>query len=81
MNYCGYGQHFVVEAAEEEEARELVSPEAEDYFYEQDSEQLEEDGIDEGPFADIKSVEPFDESHEQWQYYQDPEQRCHYIEV
>lgn len=80
-NYCGYGQHFVVEADSEEEAREKVFDSAEEYFYEQDGEQLEEDGVLYDCYSTIESVEPFDQSHRDWKYYKDPSQSEFYIEV
>lgn len=80
-HYCGYGQHFVVEAPSEEEAREKVEYPAQEYFYEQDYDQLEEDGLlDEETFT-IVSAEPFGEDHEAWKYYCDPGQAEFYIEV
>lgn len=80
-NYCGYGQHFVVEAEYEVEAEELVYPESEGYFYEQDAQQLEEEGIDEGSYSHIKTIEEFDETHYYWKLYQDPSRSELYIKV
>lgn len=82
-NYCGYGQHFVVEAQDEEAARELTLEAAEDYFREQDEAQLEEEGFDlDGMmYSNIETVEPFDAEHDSWKYYQDPGQAEFYIKV
>jgi len=82
-NYCGYGQHFVVEADDEVEAEDSVAEASEEYFCEQDRDQLEEEDHDlEGmTFATTISVEPFDASHDSWKYYQDPSQAEFYIRV
>ena len=82
-NYAGYGQHFVVEASNELEAEELASLRMEDHFCEEDEAQLEEDGIymDVEVYSSMESIEPFDESHEFWKYYQDPKQAQFYIKV
>lgn len=82
-NYACYGQHFVVDATSIYNASEQVLHAAEDYFFEQDEDQLIEDGYDEeeGPFADIKSIQPFGPEHEYWKFYQDPTQDEFYIKV
>ena len=82
-NYGGYGQHFVVIADNEALAEQLAEQAAEDYFYEQDCEQLEQEGHDfEGmSFAVVVSVELFDDTHRSWKFYQDPSQREFYTEV
>ena len=82
-NYCGYGQHFVVEAADKEIARELTLDAAEEYFREQDEEQLEEDGydLDEMVYSTIETVQEFNTEHDSWKYYQDPGQAEFYIKV
>jgi hypothetical protein len=83
-NYCGYGQHFVVEANDEVEAQDFTEEAAEEYFCEQDRDQLEEDGwydLDGMIFADIKSVEEFGPGHTSWEFYQDPSQAEFYIKV
>lgn len=82
-NYCGYGQHFVVEADNEAQAEELAYGEIEDYFREQDESQLEEEGygLDGIVFGNIETTEPFDEAHDSWKYYKDPSQTEFYIKV
>lgn len=83
-NYCGHVQHFVVEAPDEETARDLVADAAEEYWYEQDGDQYREehDEDEDADFwADIKTCEEFGPGHESWQYYQDPGQAQFYIEV
>ena len=82
-NYCGYGQHFVVEAQDEEDARELTLDVSEDYFREQDESQLEEEGydLDGMTYSNIQTVEPFDAEHDSWKYYKDPSQAEFYIKV
>ena len=79
-NYCGYGEHCVVKAETEDEAREVASGYAEDFYYEQDSDQYYEDYAEEDPeyWADIKTVELFDETHESWKYFKDPKQSSFY---
>jgi hypothetical protein len=82
-NYAGYGQHFVVEAESETEAEMLVEPAAEDYFREQDEDQLVEEGLDlDGmSYSTIETVEVFNEQHDSWKYYQDLGQAEFYIKV
>lgn len=82
-NYCGYGQHFIVEAENEAQAEDLAYDLIDEHFYEQDESQLLEEGFDlDGMvYANIISVEEFDLAHECWQYYQDPKQSEFYIKV
>jgi hypothetical protein len=82
-NYCGYGQHFVVEADSETQAEELALDACEDYFREQDESQLEEEehDLDGMMYSSITTVEPFDEVHDSWKYYKDPSQAEFYIRV
>ena len=81
-NYCGYGQHFVVKNLETDpDAAVLLEEAIEEYFYEQDQEQLEEDEIEGSPFGCIITEEPFDEDHDSWVFYKDPSQAEFYIEV
>jgi len=82
-NYCGYGQHFVVEADNEVEAEDLAEDYIEEYFREQDEAQLEEEGydLDGMMFGNIQTTEPFDEAHDSWKYYKDPSQAEFYIRV
>jgi hypothetical protein len=81
-NYCGYGQHFVVEA-NEVEAQELALDVIEDYFREQDESQLEEEGhdLDGMMYSSIQTIELFDAEHDSWKFYQDPGQAEFYIKV
>jgi hypothetical protein len=82
-NYCGYGQHFVVEADSETQAEELAYDTCEDYFREQDESQLEDDlfNLDGMVYSNIMTVEPFDAAHDSWKYYQDDSQAEFYIRV
>jgi hypothetical protein len=81
-NYCGYGQHFVVlNALSEEDAHTQAEAEIEEYFYEQDSDQLEEEGQEADTYGSVVSIEEFDETHSTWKYYIDPSQSEFYIEV
>jgi len=86
--YAGYGQHFVVKAESEDEARDLAENDVNDYFYEQDYDQLLEDGhLDEDDVLTgeapgrIVSCGLFDEEHECWAYYLQPDQAEFYIPV
>ncbi len=81
LNYCGYGQHFVVEAESSEEAEFKATGVIEEFFYDQDSEQLEEDGNEEGPYSDIQSCEELTPVNEHWKWFSDPKQKVNYIEV
>jgi hypothetical protein len=82
-NYCGYGQHFVVEADNETQAEELVLDVSEVYFCEQDESQLDDEGhdLDGMVYSNIITVEPFDADHDSWKYYQDKSQSEFYIKV
>lgn len=80
-HYCGYGQHFVVEAENASEAEVPLEDAANEYFYEQDSDHLEEDGIYEGPYYSLIRVEEFGPAHDCWKYYQDPSQEEFYTKV
>lgn len=79
--YCGYGQHFVVQADSDREVDDLVANAADDYFYDLYNEELEEDGEDYGPYHTVHTVEEFGPEHESWKYYKDPSQAEFYIEV
>lgn len=80
-NYAGYGQHFVVKANIKNEVEELLEFEANEYFWEQDADQLEEDGIEDAPYYSIISVEEFGPEHKYWGFYQDPSQAEFYTKV
>lgn len=81
-HYCGYGQHWVVDAIDEYDADYQVQPLADEYFFEQDEEQLVEDGLDtEGIYATVKTIEEFGPEHDSWKHYQDPKQEQFYIKV
>ena len=81
-HYCGYGQHFVVEADHVETAEIRAEHAINDYFYEQDGDQLLEDGVDADEcLYTICSIEQFDETHESWAWYNDPDQSEFYIRV
>ena len=81
-NYAGYGQHFVVEAADEDEARSAAEDAINEYFYEQDGEQLEEEDVDcEGFYGSICSCEEFGPGHKTWEFYLDPSQDEFYTKV
>ena len=67
-NYAGYGEHRLVEAETEDQARDIIEPIAEEYYWDEDHEQLEDDGydLDNCIFATITSVEEFTPDHEDW---------------
>lgn len=69
-NYAGYGEHRIVEADSEDEARDTIDPVASDFYMDEDREQLEEDGhdLDDCIFASIISVEEFTPEHKYWKY-------------
>ena len=64
-NYRGYGQHAIVLASDEAEAKELSEGVIEDYFREQDEEQyFEEYGEDNPLWASLISCEELTKDHE-----------------
>lgn len=82
-HYCGYGQHFVAEAESAFEAEVLVQSAAEDYFMQQDYDQLVEDGEDPDStiFSTFISTEEFGPEHNDWQFYMKPDQAQFYLKV
>lgn len=80
-NYAGYGQHFVIEAESASEAEVYLEHPADEYFWEQDSDHLEEDDIEEGPYYSLERLEEFGPAHEQWVYYNKPSQAEFYTKV
>jgi hypothetical protein len=80
-NYCGYGMHFVVNAEDQSEAEMLAENDINDYFYEQDDEDCQEDGIFDGPYGSIIRIEEFGPEHDSWKFYQDPSQSEFYWKV
>lgn len=74
-NYAGAPEHCTVMASDEDEAMMLAEDWANDFYYQQDSEQLQDEGLDEeGPHASIVSAVPLIGS-EFEQYYADEIQR------
>lgn len=60
-NYCGYGEHCLVWAVNEDDARDAASDYADNFYYEQDCAQYEEenDGDSDGvSWASIMEVYP-----------------------
>lgn len=80
-HYCGYGQHFVVEAPSEEEAEVLVESAADEYFCELYADEMDEDDLHEDISYTVCSVEPFHEGHDDWQFYKDYSQSQFYTKV
>lgn len=72
LHYCGYGEHYVIEANSETDAIIKASDFIEDYFREQDYDQfLEENGVeaaDSETYSTVLNVEVFDEMHDSWQF-------------
>lgn len=83
-NYAGFGEYCIAKAKTEDEARSVISAYAEDYYYEQDSDQwFEENEVCENDesWAEVVRVVEFDESHELWGYYKNPGQSSFYPEI
>ena len=80
-NYAGYGQHFVVEATDKASAIELAYNDMEDYFCEQDSGHIEEEGIEPYTYSCVVSIEEFNKDHKDWVHYMNPTQTEFYTEV
>lgn len=80
-NYCGYGEHCLVLAEDEDEARELSVDYAEQHYREEDEEQyIDEYGEDDGViWSSIISCEEFTPEHDSWKFAWDPEQ-AHFYE-
>jgi len=82
-NYAGYGQHFVVEASTDDMAVAVAEHVMNEYFYEQDCDELIEDGIDpdENSLFMVCSVDVLDETNEHWGWFHTPSQSEFYIRV
>lgn len=66
-NYAAPSEYVLVLAGSSKEAEIKVSDFVQDFFYEEDINQIEEDGIDCGCcFAVVTLVEEFDGSHGMW---------------
>lgn len=79
-NYAGYGEHARVWATSEEEAKEAVSDYAEEYYYDQDGDQLEEDDIEDGPYANVMSA-VLQAGSEFEEFIADPQQAEHFYPI
>lgn len=83
-NYCGYGEHCLVWATDEYDAREAASSYAENFYYEQDYDQWEEEieGCDDSDvsWATITEVYPLasDAAEDVRRYLQDDTQKHFY---
>lgn len=83
FNYAGASSHCVVKSETEDEARRIVADYIENFFYEEDSDQWYDDyGRRNEPdcWAVIDVVEEFDDTHEYWVHYQDPEQQRNFYQ-
>lgn len=80
-NYCGYGEHCLVWAEDEVDAEDQATEYAENFYMEQDGDQVREDMDDsedfEGPWASF-TKEPYplasDEAADIRKYLEDPTQ-------
>ena len=79
-NYCGAGEYCLVWASNEKDAEDAASAHAEEFYYEQDSEQWEEENEGESDedvtWANMKSAYPLasDEAEDVRKYLLDPTQ-------
>lgn len=79
-NYMGYGEHCLVWAIDEGDAKDEAYTYANDLYFEQDSDLLEEEGNDLdniGEYANIISAEPVAGSDKE-KFINDPSQGCFY---
>ena len=86
-HWCGGDSKCVVEAETEDEAENL----AEDFMQEEmwnlfsdeykDSEDEDYQDYSNEQCYNVIGVEPFDETHEEWVFYKDPEQSQFYPEI
>lgn len=78
-NYAGYGEYCVVWASDEIDAGDKASEYAEEFYREQDSDQLEEEGhdLDGMTYAAIIKVYPLasDKASDIRKYMNDPKQK------
>lgn len=76
-NYCGYGEHVVVWASDEQEAEKKAESYMDDIMYEQDYEEYlkENDGEEADIWYVVKTVELLVDSGS-YKFYKDPEQRA-----
>lgn len=79
--YTSYGQHFVVEAEDSWQAEALAESAIEEYFVEEDHDDIVADGLEVDTYGTIINICEFDETHEQWEFYKDPSQSGFYIQV
>lgn len=81
-NYAGYGEHCLVWAEDEDEARDEATSYAEDFYYQQDQDQLEEDYEDmetnSEPYASIEKVSKLSDNPDIIEYLKDPDQATFY---
>ena len=81
-NYCGYGEHVVVHANSEDEAKDKAFYHMEEFYREQDEEQYLEEHEDdpdfEGPWSTVITCDLFGPGHEQWEFFMMPSQAIHY---
>lgn len=66
---CAKSAEFKAEEHMQSEMEELYSDEYDDHFKEEDEDLLEQEAA-----FHVVSIEKFDESHEYWKYFKDPEQ-------
>ena len=82
-NYCGYGEHVVVEASSAEAAEDAAQAYADAHYQEEDFEQYadehgEYEAHELGSWATILTVVEFNEAHPSWEFYINPTQKQFY---
>lgn len=81
-NYAGYGEHCLVWATSEQDAKDEAADWAEEFYYDQDNSQFEEEheGEECEMWADVKTAFPLasEEGKDFRRYLADPTQAQHY---
>lgn len=77
--WCGGPSHVVVVADSKDEALDIacehMESEMRELFWDEYADEMFEIGVDNDECAySVNSCEPFDETHEDWQFYIDPSQ-------
>ncbi len=82
MHWCGGSLNVVVWAIDEDDAREVAEDHMETEQRELFMAELEDEPeLEEDSAHTVNSVEEFDPSHDQWQWFADPQQRAHFYPV
>lgn len=69
-NYAGYGEHRIVWAEDEDGAHDQALTLAEEYYYDEDADQILLDFGDdfEEPYGNVVSVDVYYPGHDSWQF-------------